>query len=307
MIQVAHLTYEYPGKRALSDVSFTIDTHAITALVGPNGAGKTTLLKCMAALTRPLRGTVVVNGIDVFKEPRRSHRIMGFLPDFFGLYDSLSVEQALTYFALAQKMEKSRVPDRVLEVIRLMDLTDKQRARVGSLSRGMRQRLAIGQALIHDPEVLLLDEPASGLDPEARYALSTLFIDLNRAGKTIVVSSHILSELDQYATDLLVIRDGRLAERPLPTEPAPVRRHLRVRLMEGTDGLDAVLDRFPEADLRTTEGDTLHLGFSGDDQRQHELLKALVASGLGVLEFSAERETLQSRYLETSTDQRPGP
>jgi ABC-2 type transport system ATP-binding protein len=307
MIQVAHLTYEYPGKRALSDVSFSIDTHAITALVGPNGAGKTTLLKCMAALIRPFHGTVVVNGIDVFREPRRSHRIMGFLPDFFGLYDSLSVEQALTYFALAQKMEKSRVPDRVREVIRLMDLTDKQRARVGSLSRGMRQRLAIGQALIHDPEVLLLDEPASGLDPEARYALSNLFIDLNRAGKTIVVSSHILSELDQYATDLLVIREGRVAERPMPAEPAPAGRLLRVRLLERPEGLDAVLTRFPEADLRTTEGTTLHLGFTGDDQRQHDLLRAMVGSGLTVLEFSAEKETLQSRYLETATEQRQRP
>ncbi len=300
MIQVEHLAYEYPGKRALSDVSFTIDKHAITALVGPNGAGKTTLLKCMAALIRPFHGTVAVNGLDVFENPRRSHRIMGFLPDFFGLYDSLTVERALTYFAMAQKMEKSRVPDRVAEVIRLMNLADKRRAKVGALSRGMRQRLAIGQAMIHDPEVLLLDEPASGLDPEARYALSALFIDLHRAGKTIVVSSHILSELDQYATDLLVIRDGRVAERPMPAASGPARKKLRVRLMGSMDGLAGVLDRFPEADPDTTEGDTVHLGFTGDDQRQHDLLKALVDAGLTVLEFSVERETLQSRYLETA-------
>ncbi len=300
MIQVDNLAYEYPGKRALSDVSFTIERHAITALVGPNGAGKTTLLKCMAALIRPFHGTIAINGIDVFQHPRRSHRIMGFLPDFFGLYDSLTVERALAYFAMAQKMEKSRIPDRVTEVIRLMNLADKRQAKVGALSRGMRQRLAIGQAMIHDPEVLLLDEPASGLDPEARYALSELFIDLNREGKTIVVSSHILSELDQYATDLLVIRDGRVAERPMPATPGPARKNLRVRFMGAADGLSAVLDRFPEADHETTEGDTVHLGFTGDDQRQHDLLKALVDSGLTVLEFTAERETLQSRYLETA-------
>lgn len=300
MIQVENLAYEYPGKRALSDVSFTIDKHAITALVGPNGAGKTTLLKCMAALIRPFHGTVAVNGIDVFQNPRRSHRIMGFLPDFFGLYDSLTVEQALAYFAMAQKMEKGRIPDRVTEVIRLMNLADKRRAKVGALSRGMRQRLAIGQAMIHDPEVLLLDEPASGLDPEARYALSELFIDLNRAGKTIVVSSHILSELDQYATDLLVIRDGQVAERPMPAAPGPARRKLRIRLIGPPDGLPAVLDRFPEAEHQATEGRTVHLGFTGDDPRQHELLKALIDSGLTVLEFTAERETLQSRYLETA-------
>ena len=300
MIQVENLAYEYPGKRALSDVSFTIDRRAITALVGPNGAGKTTLLKCMAALIRPFHGTVAINGIDVFQNPRRSHRIMGFLPDFFGLYDSLTVEQALAYFAMAQKMEKGRIPDRVTEVIRLMNLADKRRAKVGALSRGMRQRLAIGQAMIHDPEVLLLDEPASGLDPEARYALSELFIDLNRAGKTIVVSSHILSELDQYATDLLVIRDGQVAERPMPAAPGPARGKLRIRLMGPPDGLPAVLDRFPEAEHQATEGRTVHLGFTGDDQRQHELLKALIDSGLTVLEFTAERETLQSRYLETA-------
>ncbi len=303
MIRVENLTYEYPGKRALSDVSFTIDSRAITALVGPNGAGKTTLLKCMAALIRPFHGAVAVNDIDVFQAPRRSHRIMGFLPDFFGLYDSLTVQQALTYFALAQKMEKDRLPDRVMEVIRIMDLADKQQDKVGALSRGMRQRLAIGQAMIHDPEVLLLDEPASGLDPEARYALSELFITLNRAGKTIVVSSHILSELDQYATDLLVIRDGRVAERPMPTTPGPARKNLRIRLMDSPADLSTVLARFPEAGHQTTKGHTVHIDFTGDDHRQHDLLKALVDSGLTVLEFSVERETLQSRYLETASRQ----
>lgn len=307
MIQVENLAYEYPGKRALSDVSFTIDKNAITALVGPNGAGKTTLLKCMAALIRPFHGTVAVDGADVFHDPRRSHRIMGFLPDFFGLYDSLTVEKALAYFAMAQKMDKGRIPDRVAEVIRLMNLADKRQAKVGALSRGMRQRLAIGQAMIHDPEVLLLDEPASGLDPEARYALSELFIDLNRAGKTIVVSSHILSELDQYATDLLVIRDGRVAERPMPETSGPARRILRIRLMEPAGDLSPSLDRFPEAESISTEGAVIRLGFAGDDQRQHEFLKAMVESGLTVLEFSAERETLQSRYLETAAKGGGGP
>lgn len=306
MIQVKNLAFEYPGKRALSDVSFVINSQAITALVGPNGAGKTTLLKCMAALIRPFHGTVVVNGMDVFKDPRSSHRIMGFLPDFFGLYDSLTVEQALTYFALAQKMDKNHVPDRVTDVIRLMNLEDKQRAKLGTLSRGMRQRLAIGQAMIHDPDVLLLDEPASGLDPEARYALSELFIALNQEGKTIVVSSHILSELDQYATDLLVIRDGRVAERPMPSSPAgAVLRRLRIRVAGQAEAMAAdlakALETFPEAEFQSMEGDAILVSFAGNDLRQQELLKTLVDSGIGVLEFAAQRESLQSRYLETTS------
>jgi ABC-2 type transport system ATP-binding protein len=188
MISVENLIYEYPGHRAIDDISFTLRRGSITALVGPNGAGKTTLLKCLSALTKPFSGKIFINNLDVLKYPRESHKMMGFLPDFFGLYDNLSVYQSLSYFAMAHGAESSRIEPRVIEIVENLNLKDKLNEKVSSLSRGMRQRLGIGQAMIHDPELLLLDEPASGLDPEARYALSELFLKLNRQGKTLVVS-----------------------------------------------------------------------------------------------------------------------
>ncbi|GBC62860.1 ABC transporter ATP-binding protein [Desulfonema ishimotonii] len=299
MITVEHLTYEYPGKRALDDISFNIRNGSITALVGPNGAGKTTLLKCLAALTPPFAGRIFIGDTDILKAPRKCHRILGFLPDFFGLYDALTVEQSLTYFALARNMEKGRVAARVREVADAIDLTEKFREKVGSLSRGMRQRLALGQAMIHDPQVLLLDEPASGLDPEARYKLARLFLDLNRSGKTLLVSSHILSELDQYATDLLIIRQGRIVENTLSLSGEQrERRKLCIRLVSAPPDIVEIAGRFEGVSDPEVTDDTLSLIFEGDDEQQHALLKSLVLSGVSVKEFFVRREGVQEQYLD---------
>ncbi|MDO4724750.1 MAG: ABC transporter ATP-binding protein [Comamonadaceae bacterium] len=210
LIEIDQLVFEYPGHRALDGVSLRLERGSVTALVGPNGAGKSTLLRCMAGLERPLSGQIRIDGVSVIDAPRQVHRKLGYLSDFFGLYEGLRVRQCLAYAALAVGVARQQLPERVAQVAQAMDLTALLQRRPSELSRGQRQRLAIGQAIIHSPQVLLLDEPASGLDPQARSSLAALFRRLQAQGMTLLVSSHILSELDEYSTHILSIRQGRI-------------------------------------------------------------------------------------------------
>ncbi|MDD1606888.1 MAG: ABC transporter ATP-binding protein, partial [Methylococcaceae bacterium] len=212
MINVEQLIFEYPNLRALDEVSFHIPQGSITALVGPNGAGKTTLLRCMAALDQPMSGNIRIDGIDVLEHPRECHRIIGYLSDFFGLYDRLTVRQCLHYVARAQGIADEDCEAAIAKVSKGLYITDRLDVLAGTLSRGLRQRVAIAQAIIHSPRVVLLDEPASGLDPEARHELAELFLELQKQGMTLLVSSHILAELEAYSTDMLVLRQGRIIE-----------------------------------------------------------------------------------------------
>lgn len=212
MIQVEHLTFDYPGKRALDDISFTIEAQTITALVGPNGSGKTTLLRTLSALDTPLAGKVTVNHIDVQRFPKQVQSLCSFLPDFYGLYTQLSVNQCLTFTGLSHHMTTQDIQAAKAQVLEKLALGTYQHNLAGSLSRGLKQRLAIAQAILSKPKILYLDEPASGLDPEARMHLSQLLRSLRDDGMTIIVSSHILAELEDYSTHMLILRDGKLVK-----------------------------------------------------------------------------------------------
>ena len=197
MIQIKNLTFDYPEKRALDNVSFEIKEVSITALVGPNGSGKTTLLRNMAALTKPLSGEIIINGINAATHPREVHLQIGYLQDIFGLYDQLTVSQSIEFIAYSRLYEDDDIDGAIELAIQRSGIESFINKKVSSLSRGMRQRVGIAQAIIHKPKILLLDEPASGLDPEARYALSELLLELRSSGMTIMVSSHILAELEE--------------------------------------------------------------------------------------------------------------
>src|SRR5689334_18296263 len=248
MIRVEHLIFDYPGHRALSDVSFQIAPGTITALVGPNGAGKSTLMRVCSGLERPFAGRVRLQDIDVHENPREAHERMGYLPDFFGLYDDMTVRQCLEYRAAAQGVSKQKQCDAVDLAAGRMGLTDRLNQRAGELSRGLRQRLAIAQATIHNPVFVMLDEPASGLDPEARIGLANALKTLCAEGMTIIVSSHILAELDDYSTHILMIRDGKIIEhaplRDLGNAPGD---HVRIAitLAEPDPRLPQVLNAVP--------------------------------------------------------------
>lgn len=303
MIAVDNLIFEYPGLRALDDVSFRIHPGSITALVGPNGAGKTTLLRCMAALDRPVGGNIVIDGIDVLEQPRECHRIIGYLSDFFGLYQRLTVRQCLHFVARAQGIADRDCPAAIEAVCRQLQIEERLEMRPGQLSRGLRQRVAIAQAIIHKPRLVLLDEPASGLDPEARHALAELFLDLQSQGMTLLVSSHILAELEAYCSDMLVLRKGRLVEQ---VSVKKTRHHIPFKLVlaQPVANLADILKQIPDVELLKTERDQLALlELTADTHQQHVALKALLDLNLPVCEFAPAASNLQDAYLQTISQQ----
>lgn len=298
MIDVNGLVFEYPGQRALDDVAFTIRAHSVTALVGPNGAGKTTLMRCVCGLERPLSGAVTVDDVDVIAQPRRSHERLGYLSDFFGLYDALSVRQVLIHAAAANGSQRDPGEAAATTAARL-GLGDRLGQRVGELSRGLRQRVAIGQAIIHEPKVLILDEPASGLDPEARHNLAELFRTLQKDGMTLLVSSHILAELGAYATDMLVIRGGRIIEHRTLKDAAPNTREIAMELTQADATIDTVLGSFDNISNIRRDGRRVVCELSGGDDAQHQLLRALVAADIAIMSFATLERDLQQSYLDS--------
>ncbi len=303
MVQVENLTYDYPSHRALHGLSFSIPTGSITALVGPNGAGKTTLMRCLAGLTRPLMGSIFINNTNVLEDPRKVHRQIGFLSDFFGLYDKLTIYQALTYFAKAHEVPNNEVDKRVTSIIERLHLTDKTHADIGHLSRGMKQRVAIGQTMVHNPQFLILDEPASGLDPEARHDLANLFKELNKDGITLLVSSHILAELDAYSNNLVIMREGKIVDNDFFEQKNTNLRRLLLKLTKPSVDLKSILEAEELiSNINCTET-TANFDFSGTETQQAELMMALIGKGLSVLSFAEEKVNMQDKYLDTIKQQ----
>ncbi len=296
MIEVRNLTFEYPNQLALDDVSFNIERNTITALVGPNGAGKTTLLKCLSALIKPYRGEIYVDGNDIIEDPRSVNKVIGFMPDFFGLYDNLTVRQAMRYYAMAYDLQIDNLRTHITDIIERVNLQDKLNEKIGSLSRGMRQRMAIAQSIVHNPKLLLLDEPASGLDPEARSSLTELFIDLNKADMTIIVSSHILSELDDYATNLVVLKEGQIIEKNVSKDV--IRNEERILCISTVDPISNYKHIFDEGGLQARKQDDLHIEFTfnGSIEEQNQLLNGLLKKGVKISEFYIKKSKLQDHY-----------
>ncbi len=302
MIHVEGLIFDYLGHRALHGVSVDIPKGTVTALVGPNGAGKSTLMRCIAGLDTPLAGKITVGGIDVQEHPRTVHTQLGYLSDAFGLYQDLSVAQCLTYAAQSQKIAAHLVADRVAQVAHQLGLQDKLSSLASRLSRGQRQRVAIGQSMVHMPQVLLLDEPASGLDPEARADLSLLFRQLNSKGMTLVVSSHILSELDEYCTHILSIREGRVSKHASLAATSAgrqgvVKAQLSIKIAAPAPQLQALLAGYEtvQVDPSGSTPTTLYMPAHDIDARV-ALLTKLTHAAVPVFSFTEVRTSLQDSY-----------
>ncbi len=298
MIHVSNLTFDYPGTRALDGVSFALRAGSITALVGPNGAGKTTLLRCLAALEEPSGGRIAMQGRDILADPRATHRQIGYLADSFGLYEELTVRQCLLYAAMSHGITAARQGEAIVRSAGQLDLADRLELKAGTLSRGQRQRLAIAQAIIHEPVLLLLDEPASGLDPEARHSLALLFRRLQAGGMTLLVSSHILSELEEYSTDMLVLRGGRIIEHA-PLATAAQSTTVELRFSAPVAGLAEILTGFAGVGLLQADESGATLSCDTDPAGQHLLLKGLLARGVPVCSFGEQKQNLQDAYLRT--------
>ncbi|HVF85311.1 MAG TPA: ABC transporter ATP-binding protein [Abditibacteriaceae bacterium] len=210
MIQIKDLTKTYRDLTAVRGLNLTIEKGDVFGFIGPNGAGKTTTIKVLATLLEPTTGAAYVDGVDVVRSPLEVRRLIGYMPDFFGVYDDVKVWEYLDFFAAAYKIPVNKRKGIIDDVLELTDLTGKREAYVESLSRGMKQRLCLSKTLVHDPKVLLLDEPASGLDPRARIEFRALLKELQSMGKTIFVSSHILPELADFCNVVGIMERGHL-------------------------------------------------------------------------------------------------
>lgn len=303
MIVVEDLCFDYPGKRALDHVSFTIAPNTITALVGANGAGKTTLLRCLAALESPMQGKITIDNWDTDNDPRKVHEVSSYLSDFFGLYDQLTVEQNLKFFAWSHDCERTKTSALVEEAAKRLDIWDHQNDLAGKLSRGLRQRLAIAQTIIHKPKILFLDEPASGLDPEARYKLSKLLLLLQKEGMTLIVSSHILAELEDYSTHMMILDEGKMVKQCLLSDYQ--RSHstsLRVEMASDAQNYSDILKTIPNISVKSIDKNVVILDFKGSQNDQHELLKILIDKQIPVYSIQEQRQRMQEVYMDVAKD-----
>jgi ABC-2 type transport system ATP-binding protein len=242
-VDVSDLWVKYGDTVAVRGIDLCIGSHQVFGLIGPNGAGKTSTLRCLAGLIEPSSGTVRIAGTDLARDPVRARMQMGFVPDFFGVYEHLEVWEYLEFFAIAQGLAPARVASRIDRMLALVGLEPKRTAAVETLSRGMRQRLCIARGLIHEPRVLLLDEPLSGLDAAARNEDLGLLRRLATDGCTIVLSSHILSDLAQIATSVGVLEQGRLVHcGPVDEVRSLVRSTRTIRLRMVPEAPDPVVN-----------------------------------------------------------------
>ena len=310
IVRTEGLVKRYDRTVAVAGIDLAIDQGEIFGLVGPNGAGKTTTLRMLATLLRPDAGTAEIYGWSVTRNPDEVRRVLGFMPDAFGVYDDMKVWQYLDFFARCYGLPAAGRRRMIGDLLELVDLGDRRDAYVQDLSRGMQQRLCLAHSLVHDPQVLLLDEPASGLDPRARVELRELLRELRSMGKTIVISSHILPELEELCTSVAIVDRGQVLAQGRVGEIERRLRFgavLRVRLLLEGDELVAARDRFAaEADVASATilpDGTVELGFRGDDAAAARLLAEVVAAGLPVASFARAASDLEELFLQVTADE----
>ena len=305
MIAVQGLTKVYGHRTALDAVSFEVPKGEIFGFVGPNGAGKTTTLRILASLLEPTAGRAFVDGADVMRQPDLVHDRLGYMPDFFGVYDQLTATEYLDFYAACYRIPRARRTKIAADLLELVGLADRRDHSVDTLSRGLKQRLCLARALVHDPAVLLLDEPASGLDPRARVEMREILKELQQMGKTIVISSHILPELTELCTMIGIIDQGRMrATGPVQDVIRELTsgRRLRIMVMGRRDEAVAILKALPS--IRTVDmiNGAIEAQYEGDDATAASILQALTAAGISVSGFSQLEGGLEDAFLKATSE-----
>ena len=299
MISISGLTKKFGKHLALDQVSLNIEEGRIFGLIGPNGAGKTTTMSVLATLLRPDSGTVVVNGYNVLAKPGEVRQLIGYMPDFFGVYDGLKVTEYLDFFADAFQVPENKKISIISDLLELVNLSVKADSYVDTLSRGMKQRLALARCLVHDPKVLILDEPASGLDPRARAEMKEIVRQLKQMHKTVLISSHILPELAEMCDEVAIMEKGRLvACGPVSEITSAVEgmRHLVIEVLERGEELAAFIQAKGKVAQVHNNGNLIKLTYSGTRAEQGQLLKE-VSEGFTVLQFYESKGDLEQLFM----------
>lgn len=303
MIEIINLTKRYGSFTALNNLSITLEKGTVFGFVGPNGAGKTTTFSILSTLLAPTSGTAYVNGFDVTKNPKQVRKSIGYMPDFFGVYDQFKVHEYLDFYGASYGLKRSERDELTPQLLELVNLSDKREAYVDTLSRGMKQRLCLARSLIHDPDVLILDEPASGLDPRARIEMREILKELKKMEKTILISSHILPELAEMCDEIGVIEHGSLLAHGNVKDIERQLRANKILLISVQDSREQAIAFFSEdQNVDQIEWDEeeemLRLAFNGTDEQQVALLRKAVESGVPILTFSQKESNLEDIFLE---------
>ncbi|HFE67191.1 MAG TPA: ABC transporter ATP-binding protein [Chloroflexi bacterium] len=309
IIEFQNVTKKYGSLTALNDLNLTVEEGAVFGFIGPNGAGKTTTMRILTTLLKPTSGEAWVAGHSVTKDPRGVRRVIGYMPDFFGVYEDMKVWEYLDFFAACYDVPEITRIGMVDDLLALVDLSHKKDAFVESLSRGMKQRLCLARTLTHDPQVLILDEPASGLDPRARIEMRELLRELQNMGKTIFFSSHILSEVADICTSIAILEAGNLvAHGDMEEMKQQLRAHrlIQVKVLGETAPLQEFLlgktavhsiAAGEDADLPP---DVVRFDFGGDDEALSGLLNQMVQAGLRIVSFQEEIGDLEDVFLQVT-------
>jgi ABC-2 type transport system ATP-binding protein len=304
MIRFEKLRKEYDDLVAVNSIDVDIPAGEIYGLIGPNGAGKTTTIRMACGLLEPTMGRVFVNHVNVHDDPERAQEFIGYLSDFFSVYEDLKVWEYLDYFAHAYKMPESVIPGRIDEVIGQVSLEVKRDQMIKGLSRGMKQRLGIARAVIHRPKVLLLDEPASGLDPKARLDLRNLLRALGDQGTTILISSHILTELEGFCTSIGLMEKGAMVRSGKIEELVAAESQQRVVRLAWLGDSAALVKTRLEGNAKVSglmvSGAEGVFKFAGSEEELASLLADLVAGGVRVISFSEVKQTVEDLYMKLS-------
>ena len=304
MLTIENLTKQYDKLTAVNSLSLHLDAGDIMGFIGPNGAGKTTTIRMVATLLKPTFGTAHVDGIDILEHPEEVRPLIGYMPDFFGLYDDVLVWEYLDFFASAYRIPPQRRNMIIDEVLELTDLGIKKENFVAELSRGMQQRLCLAKTLLHDPKLLLLDEPASGLDPRARIEIKELLKELRKMGKTILISSHILPELADFCNKIAIIEQGQLVVSGDVTEiMAQCRSGICLKIQVVDRHLDAIgclasLDSVSDAKLE--DDSSIMATYVGVPGEQYAVLEALTAGGFKVRSFDEADLDLEDVFMKVT-------
>jgi len=300
MIQITNFTKQYGDFTAVDSLNLTIERGDVFGFIGPNGAGKTTTMKFLATLIKPTSGDALINGHRVSEKPEEVKRSIGYMPDTFGVYQGMKVWEYLDFFGAAYRIPASARKSVIDESLKLLDLEKIRDEYVNNLSRGVKQRLCLAKTLIHNPPVLILDEPASGLDPRARIYIKGILTELRKMGKTILISSHILSELADCCNKAGIIERGKLlASGPVDRILKMIRSSRKVRLivLEKEALARSVLADTPGVKGVAADGLELEFDFDGDDEQLASILTRVVTEGVRVTGFREVEVSLEEAFL----------
>ncbi len=303
MLELRNLVKQYGKFTAVDHLNLTIPDGSIFGFVGPNGAGKTTTMRMMAGLLRATDGSILLNDVDMTKNATLLRSKIGYMPDFFGVYDNLKVTEYMDFYAGTYEIpykERDAIINNLLEIV---DLSHKKDAYVDSLSRGMKQRLCLARSLVHDPDLLILDEPASGLDPRARVEMKEVLKQLQVMGKTVVISSHILPELAEMCTEVGIINHGKVATQGTVQEimrKLTQKRIIHVKFMGDAQPVTKILQQMPM--IRNIEEQTtdVQFAFDGTEEQLADILKQLVVADIPVLSFQEKEGNLEEIFMQVT-------